>query len=111
MTLKIYRGDRACLRLSEPRIIEGIWLNEFEGSRYFPDMRSLEQSRAAFDTAFNAHELLRGRGAGRLTFPPSLYRVRFIGRSAEARDGIWKGVIVVDEFLATEVLGPYREAR
>ena len=106
-------GDRKCLTFDPPRTISGIWINEFEGSSFHEDMKSLSKVQSSKydvwlsidnDTAMSPE--LERRGFGRA------YKITFIGRNARDMPGkptggyghgsLYKGLIIVDRVIDWE---------
>ncbi|RAK50953.1 hypothetical protein DJ018_17480 [Phenylobacterium deserti] len=97
--------------------MEGVWLNTFEGSAFYEGATSLADARGEARVWFRHEEpLIAWKGA-----PPKeehAYRVVLIGRSAEDMNrpplqgyghmGLWPGLVVVDELLELQDLGPLR---
>jgi len=113
--VQVYLGDRVCVDLTPPRTFVGVWIDEFEGSRFVEGARSWADAQRDRRTVWlNPHDPLK---RGKVSFGPRghAYRVTFVGR--QARDGnrkplegyghfgMGQGLVVVDEFLSAEDLG------
>lgn len=106
-----YIGDRACLRLEPPRVFEGIWIDEYEGSRFYEgaaDLHNLTRGglyiRLSIDNQSVAPPALRGRGT------QHVFRVRFVGQTGhdvrpDRPATRVNGTIVLNELLEFTDLG------
>jgi len=111
-----YVGDRACVDFAEPRTYQGIWINEFEGSRYFDGARDLAEVAKMDDRVwFSFDEKTQWPGEARHELYRA-YKVIFDGR--QARDmkrpplegyghfGMSPGLVLADRVVSIEDIGP-----
>ena len=118
--LIVYLGDRVCVDFEPPRIFEGLWIDAFEGSSFIAGARSLADRPATGESVWltiDAESRVPARFR-RARYPAQVYRVRFRGRGARDMHrrplegyghlGMSAGVVLVDEMLAMESLGPVR---
>lgn len=42
---RLYIGDRLCVKFGPSKVMIGVWVNDFEGSDFYPDVRSLRETR------------------------------------------------------------------
>ncbi len=110
-----YVGDRECYRLSEPVLMRGIWHNEFEGSRFFANVQSVDGLPVEPKVWLQTHELLSGPQAP--LQDGKFYRVEFVGRQpllswsklmspGYGHLGMSNGLVVVDHFTAISQIDP-----
>ena len=115
--VRVYQGDRACVDLTEPREMAGIWINEFEGSRFIEGIEVAEGLTRDGKAVWFSMDDETVRPVG---FQPRLghaYRLTIVGRSAVDMDrpplegyghfGVSPGLVLADEIVAFEDLGPF----
>lgn len=111
-----YIGDRACHDFEEPRTFEGIWVNVFEGSRFYEGADSLDDLAGREEDIWFAFD-------DRTVFPKSAlrqrghaYRVRFDGRQTQevvpspsegyGHFGMFSRLVLADTIIELDDLGP-----
>ncbi|MEG3165431.1 hypothetical protein U1701_12585 [Sphingomonas sp. PB2P19] len=114
-------GDRFCVDLQPPRTYEGIWVDYFEGQAFVEGATTLSavDPRHAypwFNTENPLKSFERPGFTGRGYVYGHGYKVRFVGRQARDMNrptlagyghlGMSPGLIVLDELLSIEDLGP-----
>ena len=120
-----YIGDRHCVAFGPPIVMQGIWLRAFEGSEFHEGAHERADIRTSDGVPwFNTDEPLKPfadpatiehRYAGRL------YLVRLVGRRSVVQDrppmegfghmGGSPSLVLLDEMLSIEDLGPLRPAQ
>ncbi len=120
---QVYLGDRVCVRFDPPRVIQGVWINNFEGSGFMEGAHSLNDANRSTDSVWLTID-------EKSETPPELprapnyraYRIRFVGRTAHdmhrqpCRDGYghlgcWAGLVLVDHVITAVDLGPTLKSR
>ena len=115
-----YRGDRSCHDFGEPRRTSGIWLSEFEGSQFYPDIERLDDLPTTIPwedgiwLSFDDQTVRTENFPKRRWEPDAYFRIDFIGRRAVRRAesnsggfghmGMFHELILVDEVLSIELL-------
>lgn len=112
-----YRGDRVCVDFDEPRIFEGIWIDEFEGQAFVEGAtRRADLKPGTRHPWFNTYEALKPftKPTGSSSTRRQLYKVRFVGRQAADMDrqalqgyghfNMSPGLLLLDEMLSIEPL-------
>jgi hypothetical protein len=115
-TVVEYKGDRSCVDFGPPRPFIGLWINEFEGSRFVENgtsLADLPRGNKGDSIWLNIDE---GKWLGRWTRRYGhVYRVRFQGRAAldmhrkplegYGHFGMSPGLVIVDELAELTDLG------
>jgi hypothetical protein len=113
--VQAYLGDRACLSFDPPRTIEGVWINQFEGSEFFEGARDLSDVGKRRESVWFRHDE-QSTGLARVAGGHA-YRIRFLGRNVKdmhrracfngyGHMGCSEGLVLVDSVLELTDLGP-----
>jgi len=112
-----YIGDRRCLRLDAPHTLQGLWINNFEGSIFVSGARKVADVHPSLKPVWLSVD-------DKSIVPPGwkprgghVYHLTFIGRSAPdlhrpAGDGgyghlgMFNGLVLVDRLIEVTDLGP-----
>jgi len=111
-----YVGDRRCYRLSSPRKMTGLWVKEMENYAFFEGVSDPAHIDIEEGAELNPFELLEGRElnlkGGRI------YKVELIGSTPLPSfaslvlpgipSDLYDELVVVDEFVRIEDIGPSR---
>ncbi len=114
--VRAYIGDRACIQFDPPRVIEGVWINDFEGSRFFEGVHTLREATPRGDSVWLTIDGKSETPAGLKRPDRHAYYVRFIGMAAhdmhrrECFDGYGHmgcsaGLVLVDHVIEAVDLG------
>jgi hypothetical protein len=119
--IKAYVGDRACHAFKPPERMDGIWLNEFEGSRFFREASTLPEINARTEDVWMEIDEQTQLPAGLDALGDGhAYRVAIIGREAKrarrppkgyGHMGAFTGLVVVDRIVSATDLGSPPELR
>ncbi len=113
----VYDGDRKCVPLREPRTYEGVWINDFEGSRFAENTTDANEVLAQSNRIwFNPYDTLVPLPANFRAYYGHVYRVRFVGREAVdmkrkglegyGHFGMSEGLILADQMISIEDITP-----
>lgn len=111
--LVIGRGPD-CYRYEDPRVFNGIWRNEFEGSSFYEGRTSLPENYVVHREAWlNLSEEALANPEIRLLYDsrPAVIQINFVGRRTAHRGshghlGLWPHDIIVDEVINYHIIGP-----
>ena len=123
--------DRACIALAPDRAYEGLYLDAFEGQRFFEDVTNPADLPERWDVTIDQRPGAIVRAAtfpasyvAPLTYRPRLFRVRFIGaapvegacqfgghplRLCYGHMGMVPQLVVADRILSAEYVGDLPE--
>jgi hypothetical protein len=114
-----YIGDRDCVVFEDPgRTYHGIWVNEFEGSRYYDKATSIAQvDWHDYRVWFSTDEMTRWPNSAK--YPRGhAYRIVFEGRQAldmkrpplkgYGHMSMFPGLVLADRIISIEDLGTGR---
>ena len=116
------KTERTCFALKPQRVYRGVWINYFEGQMFVEGAHEIAQiDRRKTYPWFSTYDPLKpfvrpGVVLGRGYVFGHGYRVRFLGRKAQDMDrkplmgyghfGMFPGLVILDEMLELEDLGP-----
>jgi hypothetical protein len=113
--VSLYVGDRACIQFGPARVIEGVWFNQFEQSRFFEGARNLAEAAKRDDLVWLTIDGKSRSPAGLKQPTYHAYYIRFVGRSAldmhrqngngYGHMGLSEGLVLVDRIVQVVDLG------
>ena len=118
LKVKAYIGDRACASLDPPRMLEGVWLNEFEGSNFVQGAHDQGDIHRRIDSVWLTIDEQTQMPSG---MSPLLgghaYRISFLGQTAHdmhrqpcengyGHMGCSAGLVLVNRMIEAVDLGP-----
>jgi hypothetical protein len=117
--VRVYKGDRICVDLAPATEMEGVWVNDFEGSAFYEGARSIADVRGRESTVwFTIHQETVLPRAFTKHYGLA-YRVKIVGRKARDMNreplegfghmGMSRGLVVVDRIVRADLLGPARD--
>jgi hypothetical protein len=115
---KRYRGDRVCVDFGPVREIAGIWVDQFEGSRFYEGARDLDEVRKREDKVWlEIDEASVVPAEFKRPGYSHAYHVTFTGRTARDMNrkpmhgyghlGVSSGLALVDRFTSWKDLGHF----
>ena len=113
--VRVYRGDRACVAFDDARSYEGVWVYQFEGSRFYEGATSLADLPEPDPRVWFSTDAETQWPDAPVERSGRAYRVRFVGRQAADMDrkplfgyghfGASAGLVLVDRFEQLEDIG------
>ena len=110
-----YIGDRACIKFDRARVIEGVWINEFEGSQFFEGAHNLREAARRHDNVWLTIDEKSETPAGLKRPSGHAHYMRFLGMTAHDMHRACghgyghlecsAGLVLVDRVLAAVDLG------
>jgi len=112
----VYVGDRKCVDFDYARPMEGIWINSFEGSRFFPNARTSSDIRRSHADIWFTLDQQSVTPTGWTPKKYHWYRIRILGRPAHDMHrsapkvgyghlGGSEGLVIVDRLNSVVDLG------
>lgn len=117
--VRAYKGDRICVDLAPATEMEGVWVNDFEGSAFYEGARSIADVKGRESTVWFTIDQETVLPPGFTRHYGLAYRVKMVGRKARDMNreplggyghmGMSRGLVVVDRIVRVDLLGPARE--
>ncbi|MGQ3046461.1 MAG: hypothetical protein ACT6Q8_15700 [Niveispirillum sp.] len=111
----VYIGDRKCVELREPETLNGIWINQFEGSVFHEGVDDLAKARTVRSRVWLSMDDQTVKPAGFVPARGHAYQFTIIARKAKGMNrpplegyghfGASAGLVLVDEVVAWKDLG------
>jgi len=118
INVRVYKGDRNCVDLAPATEMDGVWVNELEGSAFYEGARCIADVSARKSTVWFTIDNETALPHGFTKHYGLAYRVKIVGR--KARDmhrrplegyghmGVSPGLVVADKIIRADLLGPMR---